>query len=41
MKEYKKPEILAFDMVLENVILVSQNEGFLDVENGGFDEIWE
>lgn len=39
MKEYVKPKIGQIDIKVEDILLVSTNDGTLDYE-GAFEEIW-
>ena len=42
MKQYQKPILLVEEIKLDNIILISTNDGAFNAnENGVYDEIWK
>lgn len=41
MKEYKKPTMREFDIMTDNILIISTTDDNFDLDNGGYDEVWE
>lgn len=41
MKEYKKPTMREFDIMTDNILIISTTDDNFDLDNGGCDEVWE
>lgn len=41
MKEYIKPKFYELDVMIDNILIISSSDDNFDLDDGGYDEVWE